>query len=74
MTSPKITAENKTTANAATAAAATPTDVSNGAVAGTSAPVATAADNVAQNEGPAAGLFSWLKIFRLANLMIKQGC
>lgn len=73
MTSPKITAENKTTANAATAAAAAAaTEVSNGAVAGTSAPVAT--DNAAQNDGPAAGLFSWLKIFRLANLMIKQGC
>uniref|UniRef100_A0A1Q3G4Z9 Uncharacterized protein n=1 Tax=Culex tarsalis TaxID=7177 RepID=A0A1Q3G4Z9_CULTA len=72
MTSPKISAENKATP--AATAAVTATEVSNGAVAaGTSAQVATATGDATPNDGPA-GLFSWLKIFRFANLMIKQGC
>ncbi|EAT44159.1 AAEL004470-PA [Aedes aegypti] len=71
MTSPKITAD-KTNANAsqdATEAA------SNGnAAAGSSADsVAAASAENSPGTGPY-GVFSWLKVFRFANLMIKQGC
>lgn len=74
MTSPKITAD-KTNANAPQDA----TEVSNGnaAAAGSSADsVAAAAASAESSPGTTGpyGVFSWLKVFRFANLMIKQGC
>lgn len=77
MTSPKISAD-KANANASSPSNKQDVaEVSNGnaAAPGSSVDGVAAAAN-AENATATApyGVFSWLKVFRFANLMIKQGC
>lgn len=73
MTSPKISAD-KANANASSAVKQDVSEASNGnATAGTSADSVASSAESTPGIGPS-GVFSWLKVFRFANLMIKQGC
>lgn len=73
MTSPKISADKG--ASNATASKQNTVEPSNGSAAGTSTAdtgVVPVLDEI-REAGPY-GVFSWMKVFRFANLMIKQGC
>uniref|UniRef100_A0A1S4H291 Uncharacterized protein n=4 Tax=gambiae species complex TaxID=44542 RepID=A0A1S4H291_ANOGA len=84
MTSPKISADKTTDSNAATpkhqgqqgqsneASADPPADGAAGGGAAVQAVVAATVQSI--RERGFYGCFSWLKVFRFANLMIKQGC
>uniref|UniRef100_A0A182NEC3 Uncharacterized protein n=1 Tax=Anopheles dirus TaxID=7168 RepID=A0A182NEC3_9DIPT len=83
MTSPKISADKTTDSNATTpkhqpggngadGSSEAPTDGSAAGGSGVQAVVAATVQSI--RERGFYGCFSWLKVFRFANLMIKQGC
>uniref|UniRef100_A0A4Y0BLQ9 Uncharacterized protein n=1 Tax=Anopheles funestus TaxID=62324 RepID=A0A4Y0BLQ9_ANOFN len=86
MTSPKISADKTTDSNAATpkhqqggaGGNDTSTDTSpssvDGAGGGSGVQAVVSATVQSIRERGFYGCFSWLKVFRFANLMIKQGC
>ncbi|XP_055638498.1 uncharacterized protein LOC129776719 [Toxorhynchites rutilus septentrionalis] len=70
MTSPKITADKS--ASNASVSKQDSAEGSNGNAPGTSTISVPVVESI--REAVPNGFFSWLKVFRFANLMIKQGC